>query len=109
MILYLSRYFRYVVNAHQDFVTLGQEMEHLRNYFAIQKLRFVQTFEAAVDYDEELYDCLVPPLLLQSFAENAIKHALIPDTIVQIRVSAEKTEAGRLLLRVTDTGPGITD
>ena len=109
MILYLSRYFRYVVNAHQDFVTLGQEMEHLRNYFAIQKLRFVQTFEATVDYDEELYDCLVPPLLLQSFAENAIKHALIPDTIVQIRVSAEKTEAGRLLLRVTDTGPGITD
>ncbi len=109
MILYLSRYFRYVVNAHQDFVTLGKEMEHLRNYFAIQKLRFVQTFEAAVEYDEELYDCLVPPLLLQSFAENAIKHALIPDTIVQIRVSAEKTEAGRLLLRVTDTGSGIPD
>ena len=109
MILYLSRYFRYVVNANQDYVTMGQEMEHLRNYFEIQKLRFVRTFEAVVDYDRALNNCLIPPLLLQSFAENAIKHALVPETVVQIRVSAEKTESGRLLLRVTDTGPGITD
>ena len=109
MILYLSRYFRYVVNAYQDFVPLGHEMEHLRNYFEIQKVRFVKTFEAVVEYDEDLSDCLIPPLLLQSFAENAIKYALVPESLVEIRVSAEKTEAGRLLLRVTDTGAGISD
>jgi sensor histidine kinase YesM len=107
MIVYLSRYFRYVINANQDFVTLGQEMEHLRNYFEIQQARYVRTFEATVDYDPDLANCLIPPLLLQSFAENAIKYALLPDRIVQIRVTAEKTETG-MRLTVTDDGRGIS-
>ena len=107
MIVYLSRYFRYVINANQDFVTLGQEMEHLRNYFEIQQARYVRTFEAAVEYDPDLADCLIPPLLLQSFAENSIKYALLPDRIVQIRVTAEKTESG-MRLTVTDDGRGIS-
>lgn len=107
MIVYLSRYFRYVINANQDFVTLGQEMEHLRNYFEIQQARYVRTFEATVEYEPELADCLIPPLLLQSFAENSIKYALLPDRIVQIRVSAEKTETG-MRLTVTDDGRGIS-
>ncbi len=107
MIVYLSRYFRYVINANQDFVTLGQEMEHLRNYFEIQQARYIRTFEATVDYDPDLADCLIPPLLLQSFAENSIKYALLPDRIVQIRVSAEKTETG-MHLTVSDDGRGIS-
>ena len=107
MIVHLSRYFRYVINANQDFVTLGQEMEHLRNYFEIQQARYVRTFEAAVEYDPDLADCLIPPLLLQSFAENSIKYALLPDRIVQIRVTAEKTESG-MRLTVTDDGRGIS-
>lgn len=107
MIVYLSRYFRYVINANQDFVTLGQEMEHLRNYFEIQQARYVRTFEASVDFDPDLANCLIPPLLLQSFAENSIKYALLPDRIVQIRVTAEKTETG-MRLTVTDDGRGIS-
>lgn len=107
MIVYLSRYFRYVINANQDFVTLGQEMEHLRNYFEIQQARYVRTFEARVDFDPDLANCLIPPLLLQSFAENAIKYALLPDRIVQIRVTAERTETG-MRLTVTDDGRGIS-
>ena len=107
MIVYLSRYFRYVINANQDFVTLGQEMEHLRNYFEIQQARYVRTFEARVDFDPDLANCLIPPLLLQSFAENAIKYALLPDRIVQIRVTAEETETG-MRLTVTDDGRGIS-
>ena len=107
MIVYLSRYFRYVINANQDFVTLGQEMEHLRNYFEIQQARYVRTFEARVDFDPDLANCLIPPLLLQSFAENAIKYALLPDRIVQIRVTAEETETG-MCLTVTDDGRGIS-
>lgn len=107
MIVYLSRYFRYVINANQDFVTLGQEMEHLRNYFEIQQARYVRTFEARVDFDPDLANCLIPPLLLQSFAENAIKYALLPDRIVQIRVTAERTETG-MRLTVMDDGRGIS-
>ena len=107
MIVYLSRYFRYVINANQDFVTLGQEMEHLRNYFEIQQARYVRTFEARVDFDPDLANCLIPPLLLQSFAENAIKYALLPDRIVQIRVTAEETETG-MRLTVMDDGRGIS-
>lgn len=109
MIMLLSRYLRYSLNANQDFVPLGKEMEHLRNYFSIQQTRFVRTFRAEIQFDEELSDCLIPPLLIQSFAENAIKHGLVPGKIVDIIVFAKLEAAGRVCVKIEDTGVGISD
>ncbi len=108
MILCLSKYFRYVVNANADFVELGQEMEHIRNYFEIQQARFPRAFRAAVEYDGELADCLIPPFILQNFSENAIKFAFIPDQVVEITVRAWR-EGERLRCCVCDTGAGIPE
>lgn len=44
MILCLSKYFRYVVNANTDFVELSQEMNHIKNYFEIQQARYPDSF-----------------------------------------------------------------
>ena len=107
MILCLSKYFRYVVNAPAEFVELGQELEHIRNYFEIQQARFLRTFRAAVVCDEELSDCLIPPLIVQNFTENAIKHSLVPGQIISIVVEAQKIEGEKLLICVYDTGAGI--
>ncbi len=108
MILCLSKYFRYVVNANADFVELGQEMEHIRNYFEIQQARFLNVFRAEVRCDKKLARCLIPPLIVQNFTENAIKYALLPGQIVEITAEAW-SEGDRLHLRISDTGPGITD
>lgn len=108
MILCLSKYFRYVVNANADFVELGQEMEHIRNYFEIQQARFLNAFRAQVRCEKKLARCLIPPLIVQNFTENAIKYALLPGQIVEITAEAW-SEGDRLHLRVSDTGSGITD
>lgn len=109
MILCLSKYFRYVVNAPADYVELGAEMEHIRNYFEIQQARFLRNFRATVVCDEELADCLIPPLLIQNFTENAIKHSLIPGQVTSIVAEARKTEENRAHICVYDTGAGIPD
>lgn len=109
MILCLSKYFRYVVNAPQDYVELGQEMEHIRNYFEIQQARFLRSFQATVVYDEEVADCLIPPLIIQNFTENAIKHSFIPGQMTSIVAEARKEGGDRIHICVYDTGAGIPD
>lgn len=109
MILCLSKYFRYVVNANTDFVELSQEMNHIKNYFEIQQARYPDSFFAMVEYDEEVGDCLVPPLLVQNFAENAIKHSLKIENSIDIIVIAQKTEDNCIRIRLSDTGEGISD
>lgn len=109
MILCLSKYFRYVVNANEDFVELGQELNHIRNYFEIQQARFISAFRSEVVCGEDVEDCLIPPLIVQNFTENAIKYALVPDRIVHIAVRAERAPDGRLHVAITDDGPGISD
>ena len=108
MILCLSKYFRYVVNAPQDYVELGQEMEHIRNYFEIQQARFLRSFQAMVIYDEDIADCLIPPLIIQNFTENAIKHSFVPGQTTSIVAEARK-ERENIHICVYDTGAGIPE
>ena len=108
MILCLSKYFRYVVNANADFVELGQELQHIQNYFDIQQARFLRAFCAEVQYDDSIAHCLIPPLIVQNFTENAIKHALLPGEIVSITVRA-RVEGEKLHITICDTGAGIPD
>ncbi|MBO5656963.1 MAG: histidine kinase, partial [Agathobacter sp.] len=59
LVLYLTQYFRYVVNLNQDFVELGKEMRHIQNYLNIQKERYGDRFEAFVEFEPEVEDVLV--------------------------------------------------
>lgn len=109
MILCLSQYFRYIVNANTDFVELKNEMLHIRNYFEIQRARYPEEFFAIVEWDEELDNCLIPPLLIQNFVENAIKHSLMIGNSIDIFVIAKKIEDEKIQIFVADTGKGISD
>ena len=108
MILCISKYFRYVVNANSPFVELKQEMEHIRNYFEIQEARYPETFFARVEYDKDLGNCLVPPLLIQNFAENAIKYSLRIGVLSEISVLAQRHEEDFIKIMIIDTGEGIS-
>ena len=107
MILCLSRYFRYIVNASRDEVPLKAEMDHIRNYFEIQQARYPDTFFSFVEYDEKIANCLVPPLLIQNFAENSIKHSIKIGNHINIFVIAQKYEGNKVRVRMLDTGQGI--
>jgi LytS/YehU family sensor histidine kinase len=79
-----SRLIRMVLNNSKEaFISLEDELETLRLYLDMEKLRFKNSFDYGFNFKNavEVENILIPPLLLQPFAENAIWHGLmhLPD------------------------------
>jgi len=70
----------------QQSVELHEELEHLKLYLEIEKVRFGHRLEINVNFEEETLPMHIPPLLLQPIVENAIKFGLY-DTIDEITIS----------------------
>lgn len=91
------------------FVTLGEEVEIVRTYLAIEGARFEERLTVSIEVPESLAELPVPPLVLQPLAENAVKHGIAPLSAggrVRVRATVdEKT----LVLSVTDSGTMISD
>ena len=107
MILQLSDFLRVTLNnTGRSEVTLREELEFLERYLAIEKTRFQDRLSTRFRIRTEVLDARVPNLLLQPLVENAIRHGIARDRRAgRLEVSATH-EKGRLLLRVTDDGPG---
>jgi two-component system LytT family sensor kinase len=90
-------------------VTLGEEVELLRLYLAIEEVRFEGRLAVTLDVAEDLVDALVPQLLLQPLAENAVHHGISRDSEAG-RLEVHAVARGTTLeLRVEDDGPGPSD
>jgi len=108
MVTRLSRFLRYSLdNDPMQKVTVEQEMEALRLYLDIEKVRFDERLQLHFDVSESAETALMPSLLLQPMVENSIKYAVA--TAINgggIAVSAH-TLGNELLLSVADDGPGL--
>ncbi len=74
-----SKLLRMVLNnSEKNFIPLSNELEMIKLYLSLESLRFRQSFlyEIVVDENIEPDIVLVPPLLLQPYAENAVWHGL---------------------------------
>ncbi|WP_309119165.1 histidine kinase [Paenibacillus sp.] len=109
MTLSLVGYFRYMFRSNLTFVPLKDEIEHTRNYLRIQEMRFPGklTFELLVQ--DELLKGMVPPLVCQTFVENAMKHAVSMDHALHIavQVCADPENLSFMLIQIEDTGKGF--
>ncbi|HYM59917.1 MAG TPA: histidine kinase [Thermoanaerobaculia bacterium] len=89
-----------------DEVTLEREIELVRRYLQIEKIRFGEHLSVTIDVAAGANDVPVPPLILQPIVENAIKHGVsIHARPGEVRVSARRN-ADRLLIDVRDNGDG---
>ena len=107
MLSRLSAFLRYTLaNEPTAQVTLAQEVETLKLYLEIEKMRFEERLRPHFDIDPAVADVRLPSLLLQPLVENAIKYAVTPkEEGADILISAQA--AGRMVqINVTDTGPG---
>ena len=104
----LADLFRYTLRASErENATLGEELEFLRDYLAIERIRFGERLRVEEDVEPGLEGCSVPSLLLQPLVENAVRHAIANrQEGGRIRLGARR-EAERLVLEVADDGPGI--
>ena len=92
--------------AEEDVVSLGCELETVKTYLRIEKVRLGERLTVRIEPNGVASDWAVPPFLLQPLAENAIKHGIAPKAgpgAVDVFV---RTVAGQLEFTVRDTGPG---
>src|SRR6266496_2763333 len=86
---------------------LGRELEVVRPYLEILKVRMEDRLQPKVTVTEGLYSADFPPMMLQSLVENAIKHGLEPKADGgSLGVTAEVAH-GKLHVSVADTGVGF--
>jgi sensor histidine kinase YesM len=107
MLSRLSSYLRYtLVNEPMGQVTVEQEVETLKLYLDIEKMRFEDRLRPRFDIDPAVARARLPSLLLQPLVENAIKYAVTPqEEGADITITARRS-GDRVLLTVVDTGPG---
>ncbi len=91
-----------------DGSTLGREAQLAASYLDIQRIRMGRRLAYAFDVPRDLRETPLPPMMLLTLVENAIKHGLAPlPEGGTVRISASVNE-NELELRVADTGQGFT-
>ncbi len=105
MITQLSEFLRHTLaSAEKKEILLFEEIDAVKNYLAIEKIRFEDKLEIEYDIDEKANEFLVPCLLLNPLVENAIKHGLLTSPKpLRIKISAKTIEES-LFLEVANTG-----
>ena len=109
---YLNRYFRFMAQVENDFVLLEEELRFTDDFLSIQKLRFGDAFSYTISVPAFLRQARIPPSVIKSFAENAVKYArnMSREAKIDIRASMQNREGETYLwLEVLDNGPGFSD
>ncbi|WP_240417219.1 sensor histidine kinase [Paenibacillus periandrae] len=112
MSLSLVEYFRYMFRSNLTFVPLKDEIRHTCNYLNIQKMRFPKHLDYEVTLKDDLEEIQVPPLIVQTFVENTIKHAVTMDDSIHIHIvidSESSAEGDLLKISIEDSGKGFPD
>jgi len=103
----LGRFFRYSVNVN-DFVEIGDELQHLETYLDIQRLRFPQKFQYDLEIEPELLQVRMLKLILQPIIENALFHGLErKQGKGRLKVKIFSSPGAGLTLQVFDNGVGM--
>lgn len=102
----LSRYYRYVAHINDPLVPVEAELEHVKNYFRLQQIRYPNNFEFVIDCPEELLEVYIPPIVIQTFAENAIKHSLIIGERNLVEVKINRADEDCIHISIHDSGTG---
>jgi two-component system, LytTR family, sensor kinase len=94
-------------NSGAQEVSLQKELEFLKCYLEIERVRFRDRLTTRMDIDSQALDTPVPNLILQPIVENALRHGIAPRSAPgRIEISA-KRDNGSLRIQVRDNGPGL--
>jgi len=104
VVLRLSNILRYILyESNEGYVSVRKEMEHVKDYVAVEKLRLGMGVTIDIDIDDAIQDDPVEPMLFFFFLENAFKHSedILPEKRF-IRIHAKSLDTGfRFLIENT--------
>lgn len=108
MVSALAKLFRISISKGKEFITIEQELIHVKNYMIIQSFRFHNQFHYEFNVDEDVLKYYCNKITLQPLVENAIIHGIegmCDEGEICITVSQDEEE---VILIVEDNGVGMT-
>jgi two-component system, sensor histidine kinase YesM len=104
----LTKLFRIGLSKGDQIITLSKEIEHVRSYLEIQRVRYEDMLEFNIEVSKETEALYVEKLILQPIVENSIYHGIKPmGEAGRIEIKTQLSE-GCLLITVKDNGIGVT-
>lgn len=108
MIQSISRFYRHsLAEDSTGDVSLEDEIDLQEHYLEIEAVRFPERLRVRVDLPPELAQLKVPGMILQPLVENSVKYGVSASNRPVTIAIAAREEYGRLVLRVSDNGPGL--
>jgi len=107
-VLNLAEIFRYFLQSERSFIPLSDELQIVKAYLDIERLRLGPRLEIEIDIDEPALAVLIPILSVQPLVENAIKHGLSTIPGPGLLSLKAKIVNGEVRITVEDTGRGIS-
>ena len=104
----LSVFLRYSLTYLNKTVTISQEASNLRIYFYMQQLRFKDRFRFLVEVDPDCEKVMLPAMILQPLAENALQHGVGGYTSGGMVVCRVRRFQNQVCLSVEDNGVGMS-
>lgn len=106
-VLNLSEIFRYFLQSDRTFIQLRDELEIVKSYLEIERLRLGPRLETRIEVDDAALSARIPVLSIQPLVENAIKHGLAPKAGQGLLIVTAQTSDENVFIEVRDTGLGM--
>ncbi|BAK97328.1 two-component histidine kinase [Oscillibacter valericigenes Sjm18-20] len=108
LLVVLANYYRQTLSINEEFVTLEDELNNVRNYLTIAQARFVGAIHFTLENFAGGAECRLPPLIVQPLVENAIRHGgvAVNNRVAILRLTADEN---RLTVTVADGGHGFPE
>lgn len=106
-----SDFLRISLSRGHEWITIQQELDHIRNYLTIQKIRYADILNYEINANEELVNNKMIKLILQPLVENAIYHGIKNKRgrgHLFVNVDYADETKTSILFKVTDDGAGFT-
>lgn len=107
-----SEFLRISLSKGHEWITIGQELDHIRNYLTIQKIRYADILNYEIKVDDSLNSFKMIKLILQPLVENAIYHGIKNKRgRGHIEVTVHYTDESKQFIQfsVKDNGAGFTE
>jgi len=106
LILSLNKLLYYNLGKRGQTSTIREEIDSIRQYLTLQKIRYDFEFDVRIHVDDDVLDIVVPRFILQPILENALYHGLNDEGFIQLVVVNDDRS---IVISIHDNGSGISE
>ncbi|AGA57398.1 HAMP domain-containing protein,histidine kinase,cache domain-containing protein [Thermobacillus composti KWC4] len=104
----LSRMLRYTSDYRQMFVTVEDELQHLKHYLEICRIRFGEKLSYAIEAEDDCRRSKCLKAIIQPLAENSIRHNLdLNGRPLRLEIKVRRADSGHVRIDILDDGTGF--